>query len=475
MRCWTILPIRLVSFMAIGLTAMAVMLGRFAPRPREHRIEAPPRYQPIDSAIRDDALHLRLLDTETGKLEQIRLPRNERIDMASCSPWRDAGGRSHIVGHWTSFDGHQRMRADGLARVVFPGGEILDRIELDAHPASTFCWLPGTSARLLVTSWDGPLRLVMFGEPDAPLPLTGDPIPSVPLTWRCRPPHPGVIVIREPTCSIDPRMAHTAIVSLAMADGDQGQWSRIGARLWWLRLSDADLAIEDAGRLIEPRGGVDSGSDLEEHLPCVSATPDGGLALAFLAHRDGDHGLELRLARLAIDAVTGNPRVDPATVRVVAQHRTRSRPAFSPQGRWVYSFPNEHPLPACADRFSVLDGLPQRRLGVRPQRRAATTKPPRWESSIRRPRWLIEGSLRRPDPILVSPLPDDAPAAHPAMLRGLPGAGKRRRCVSFLRGRTVTPPGPGPSPSLSSSSNRCPARPGRRPPGRRGYPQRRAF
>jgi hypothetical protein len=356
MLLWRMVLVRLVALLTVGLTAIAVLLGRHAPRTPDARVGATARYQPVyNSSSGRRALHL--LDAETGEIERIPLPRTDCIEQAACSPWQDARGRWHIAGRWWSF-ARDGVPAVGLARVAVPGGEFLDRIELEAWPYGEPCWLPDTSARMLMTQVEGPLCLVSFATPEGPRSPARGVRQPVPLIWRCRPPWPNLIVFREPCCPSDPRLAQRVIVSLALASVEHDDQATPDSRLWWLRLSADCLAIEEAGRLIELGGRDREDAPIAvERFPCISATPDGGLVLAFLTQRRGTPGLELRLAPLAIDPTTGRPRVEAATVRVVAGGRAPMRPAFSRDGRGVYTIPEAGQSALRVERHSVVDTL----------------------------------------------------------------------------------------------------------------------
>src|SRR5262249_44638362 len=150
----------------------------------DRRHAAPVRYQPVElPTALDEYSGLRLLDTETGVLEQIRLPATDRIDYAVCSPWQDGQGRRQILGRWRHVD-DKIVREAGLGRIAWPGGEVLERLPTESAPFGSPCWFPDRSARALISLSNGPLYFVSFEKRDGPGTLAEAATPPVPLTWR---------------------------------------------------------------------------------------------------------------------------------------------------------------------------------------------------------------------------------------------------------------------------------------------------
>src|SRR5262249_22683638 len=92
-----------------------------------------------------------------------------------------------------------------------------------------------------------------------------------------------------------------------------------------------------AGRLITPASVGATGVPDQERLPALGTAPDGTSVVAYLAGPAGQPRWQLRLAPLAIDPASGEPAVDPASVRILARQCAACPPVFSPDGRWVYA------------------------------------------------------------------------------------------------------------------------------------------
>jgi hypothetical protein len=261
-----------------------------------------------------------------------------------------------------------------------PGAEVLDRFELEALPASAPCWPPGLDAWVIYPSTDGVLYRFSFEESAA--------VPR-PLRWRCPPPWGGRVAVVDATWPSHPGLAATMVVALrhVVPESEDGPPNWVDSQLWWLRLDPDGMAIVGAGRLIDPAPDGAREELAAEHLPVLAATPDGGLALAYIARRRGESEHRLRLAPVAIDASTGAPHVEEPAVVEVADGRAACAAAFSSDGRWLYSFPDRSPLPMQADRTSVVEAL-ARKQGP---------------TLVNAPRTVARGpgSLRRPDQALI--------------------------------------------------------------------------
>lgn len=355
MRMPLAVAVRCVGLAGLGLTLAAVWLGRHCSQcgtgTREVRRPATSRYRTSPDLLHDPVSRpvLRLLDAGTGDLVRFPLAGMERISFAACSPWQDGLGRTHVAGLWIDFD-DQNIRAMGLARCVLPGALVLDRVELDVLPGGAPCWPPGPGTWVLYPGTDGVLYRLEFDE--------GASVPR-PLAWRCPPPRGSWKGIIDPAWPSDPRLAGTILVALRHIASDDGLPDWFESQLWWLELNADGTAIEGAGRLIAPASGNCNGHEeiALERLPALSATPDGGLVLAYIVRRKGESEYRLRLARVTIDPATRAPRAEPSTVVEVAEGRAPALAAFSADGRWVYSFPYRSPLPGRADRTAVAEAL----------------------------------------------------------------------------------------------------------------------
>src|SRR5262249_31709612 len=159
-----------------------------------------------------------------------------------------------------------------------------------------------------------------------------------PLGWCTSLPH-KLLLLTDPLWPCDPRWSDRLIVSLTFLPDlngpvDSDERTR-HAQLWWIQLDPARSAVIATGRLIP---GEPALSPAEEELPSVSRTGDGKLTLAYLAYQKFDATHHLRLAPMERDD-SGRFRVDAQAVVELPGNRVRARPAFSSDGRWVYSIP----------------------------------------------------------------------------------------------------------------------------------------
>jgi hypothetical protein len=316
----------------MGLSAVAIAVGRRDERPPERRDPAHARYAIVDSHLlgRDDGAAW-LLDSDRGRLLRMGSAGADRLSHASCSPWRDGRGDWQVVGRSRERVGRgaaQLGRGFGLARWTFPGGRLLDRIETEVFPVGPPCWLPGASARVLFAAGDG--RLYRFAFEAAPGPESSADEPDtrpLPLAWW-RIPLPGKNpVLSDPSLPADPRLGGRLLVALSVAEegGRVPLW-----QVWWLQVDAAATAIVAAGRLTRP-----GPEDAHERFPALAIGPDGGMVLAFLVHRPGDRGYQLRLAPIQVEPRTGVPSVAPGEAAVLADGCLPLHPAVSEDGRWI--------------------------------------------------------------------------------------------------------------------------------------------
>jgi hypothetical protein len=359
MRLVLNMMVRLIVATTIPLTVLAVSLGRDNLRRLGERRMAAPRYQPLNDYLfpRTDP-HLRVLDLETGTLEPVRLADGGRLLNAACSPWRDSQGRTHVIGTWKPAAG-ARPQVLGLARYAIPTGEVLDQVELVQWvPSDPPCWFPDMSLRALFGSHDGCLYRVSFEAPGWGR-GTPDEVGTAPkrVTWPRGLPAPGLPKLSEPTWPTDPRLGGRLIATLTFQELDLAAREQPRSQLWWLRLKSDGSAIVEGGRLIRPCPAPRGSEPVrEERLARVSVTVDGRLTLAYLVRRGARSESDLQLAPLVIDAATGNPRVDEADTVTLARNRSFAPPAFSPDGRWVYSLTRWPPGTASPER-SALAGV----------------------------------------------------------------------------------------------------------------------
>lgn len=203
---------RPLFLVVVGVTAVAVLLGRSRPSVPDVRRPATPRYRPgpdilLREPIPQSGLHL--FDAERGMRMWTRLDGADRMLLAAGSPWQDGLGRTHVAGLWKEFDGPY-IRRMGLARCALPGGAVLDRIELEILPASARCWPPGLGTWVVYPGMDGVLYRLAFED--------GAPGPRA-LSWRCVPPWNGRVAIVDASWPSDPRLASTIVVRICKTRG----------------------------------------------------------------------------------------------------------------------------------------------------------------------------------------------------------------------------------------------------------------
>ena len=316
----------------MGLSAVAIAVGRRDDRPAAPRAPAAVRYAVVDAHLLGrDCGPPWLLDAERGRLVRLGLPGAGALSHASCSPWRDDWGNWQLVGrsHECAGRGTDRVACGfGLARWTFPGGRVLDRVDAEVVPVGPPAWLPGTAAGVVFAAGDGRLYRFAFEGMHGPDGTAGEPDSEPrPLAWRVAPPGRGPILLADPSRPTDPRLGDRLLVALSTTEsgGEAPVWE-----VWWLRLDAEATAIVAAGRLTRP--------DTErrhERCPVLAAGPEGGLVLAYLAQRPGACGAELRLAPVRVEPATGVPAVGPGEAVTSVDDVVPTPPAFSADGRWV--------------------------------------------------------------------------------------------------------------------------------------------
>ncbi len=177
-------------FTGLAVTAVAYSLAQLMPPlPRSQSLQPSVNAVINGKAVNPSDRRLFCLDSRTGQLDQLSTPTDEVLDEASVAPWRDAEGRTQLVGRWVQLKDHgtvgAQLLAMGLCDLTFPGGEVLDRIETDVIPAGPPCWSPMNDSKLLFGATDGRLYSFQFEDP-----AEGDPKVSAadrrpkPVPWR---------------------------------------------------------------------------------------------------------------------------------------------------------------------------------------------------------------------------------------------------------------------------------------------------
>ena len=193
----------------------------------------------------------RFVNSETGEIKRLRLPEGEHLEDATCSPWQDENGISHVIGRWRKDegkDGTVMMTDFGLACLTFPQGEEVARIECDVLPQGGTCWYPGTADRIMYASADGSLYHVSFKTQLLPgtRPVGDEGVP-IPLRWDATPPGIGPLMIRQPFWPRARGFEHTIVVSLRYLAPQPSDAGYTNAQLWWLRLNANGTAVVASG------------------------------------------------------------------------------------------------------------------------------------------------------------------------------------------------------------------------------------
>jgi hypothetical protein len=388
--------LRFLFVLGLSLTALAVGVARLVSAPAE-RSSRPVRrarvqYEGVNDQTASGAEHgCRLLDASTGRIVSMKLPDNDMLLFARSSPWEGSDGQVQVVGRWLARSAKPRglgFGEVGLARCTFPGGEVLDRIPVDVVPLSPPCWFPGPEPRILYGGTDGQLYQFAFDDPAAEESDSDPRARPVPVRWACQKPGHGEVRISDPTWPTDSRLGGRVVASLTYIEGVGAAARFVPSQLWWLELTGDGGAIKAAGRLMIDRHRGPSSAC--ERFPSLAATPDGGLALAYLASPEGQVGWDMRLAPVSIDPNTGEPRSRSRASVLVARDVAVASPTFSSDGRWLHGLPSTARAPLPAERFGVGEVLAarhERQLAgrgdpARPGRRAHAVdghRPPRGE------------------------------------------------------------------------------------------------
>jgi hypothetical protein len=321
--------------MAVAITAAAIGIGH-ASSDGPTRVASPPAYQVLSAAV--TGLHgdgTLALDTETGRLEPLALPRGMGLDSAGVSPWVENGQRQVVGIGWNrSGSGGSLQRSElGLVRLSLPDEVVLDHLTLSdgAPPVCPPCWIPGAEASVLYVGGDFRLYRVDFEgyRPDGGLDDGTGPRPR-PLVWSASEPSAGDVRFKDVTWPDNPRLRGRLLASLRFDKGETGRTS--DWEIWWLQLGTDGLSIVDAGRLLEP---APAAKPTVTRHPNLVRGADGTPALAYLTHSPGQSGYQLRVAPIRFDPDSHVPHSRDAESLVLAEDCPPAIPAVSPDGQWV--------------------------------------------------------------------------------------------------------------------------------------------
>jgi hypothetical protein len=338
--------VRYGAYSALALCGVAVGLGRMEPRPALFRTpaEGPPvainGYQFNQKLARP-----RFLDPDSGTFSQVPLPEQDRLEYASCSPWRDERGQAQVVGRWSKRASEWSPAVGGvfgLARYRYPSGEVLDRVPTEIVPVCPPCWYPGTTARVLFAAGDGQLYQFAFegsGDREGAYGGEHDDRPR-PLSWRCDPPGDGPITVTDVAWPTGPEWGHRILVSLSYQRVEGGRRQYTTPQLWWLQIGAGGTTVEAAGPLSapSPSGEGPGEGEIEQRFPTPGRSPEGRPVLAFVGRRPSSLLGSVRLAPVRFDPEGGTPSIDPSAMAIVAEGSPALPPVFSADGRWLSCF-----------------------------------------------------------------------------------------------------------------------------------------
>jgi hypothetical protein len=359
-----------------SLVAAAVLLGREqawpgSKSPSGVRRPAPPRYHAFSGYLfRNDQPHAtRLLDTETGRVTLLDITGAETFDMVSCSPWSDGSGQYQLSGRRIAprFEPQEGSASVvGIARCAFPVGQVLERIAFELLPAAPPCWYPDGSDRVVFAAGDGHLYDVAFSG-DERTGQTPAAIQPRRIRWRADAPGRGLAYIQDPCWPGEPALAQRLLAGVRFRHPGSRSYGRL--RLWWLRLSENGMSVVEAEPLILPARASPDASPArgEERCPCVGMTREGLLMLAYMVIREAQKPGELWVAPVAFESRHDDrvPRVYAATARLVASACVPAAPAFSSDGRWIYTAIREGPNAEVQIRRFAVPPLADRRPTAR--------------------------------------------------------------------------------------------------------------
>ena len=344
MKSGPISVMRVAFVMIAGLFVMALIVGltQHAEDPAKRTLH-PARLISINRNLYASKLgELQTLDPATGTITRIELPEQELIDSASFSPWRDEQGNWQVVGCWMDRAGAE-MQAAGLARFLYPDGEILDRVDTGIQPVGPPCWFPGGSSKILFAAGDG--RLYKFDFGDGQSPRREDRKPRVIALQAKGLDHQ--LVLYDPIWPDLKETGDTIFVTCSTRLESLVSLSS-GTGIWWLQLDANRTTITASGRVT-----IDGDPHSDEFRPSIATTSDGTPLLAYLVHDAQTSAWEMHLAPLEFDPENGFPRVKSSKGIVLETQTKPGRPIFSPDARELYcALPTTASVPRIA-RISV--------------------------------------------------------------------------------------------------------------------------
>lgn len=368
MRFSLIALVRLIAFAVLGTSAVAVWLSRELPSPPRFRSVTAPRYYGVNGSIfRPPLAENFLLDARTGKLSEATIEGKGSLEYVSCSPWTDERGEFELMGRLTTRTGRGRHAlCDGAELIRFSTSDTgaRERVELGPVVSGRPCWLPGLPSKVIVPAGDGLLYVRNFGTDG-----DGADEPLHPVRWSCRPPGGGEPLLSDPIWTAVPSLGERLLITLCERRSDASGVTYLRSKLWWIKLDETKTSVVEAGRLTVPavdgRGGEGSGpvsvDEDEERMPNLAIGADRRPVLAYLSRHKGENGWRVMIAPVETDGATGPPVARLSESRQIRRDCAVVTPAFSPDGRWVYSFARETTGGPVVERFSVSEALARQR------------------------------------------------------------------------------------------------------------------
>jgi hypothetical protein len=299
----------------------------------------------------DDRVHL--IDRADGRTTTMAVPKGERWNYISASPWKNEDEGVEAVGRFTR---RSRQSEDsgspvcGLVRLRLPEAEVIERVDLDIIPSGRPAWNPLGDGQILIPAGDGRLYSYRFAPrsevvggliatPENQATVGSD---LVAVEWRCQAPGQGEPFLADPVWPTIPELQNLVIVSLsAMTVGPSGRPRYAPPALWWLELSGDGEQVVAAGPLIDPSDDPDSAVEVRRKFPNVVAR-NGRIQLAYLVSRSAGPEGELRIGDLERGPEAGRLRLRfGSTIECAARSFPIGHLSASGDGRWIHGFSSD--------------------------------------------------------------------------------------------------------------------------------------
>ncbi len=354
MKGYATMLVRFTIVALFGMVGLAVIVGRAIPETPRYRLldETRPTLigHSVYRSVGPESFYINRGDNSIG---QFRLPDTDTLQLASLSPWKDESGEWQAVGFWSRRTGTKdnwTMSTSALARISFPSGRLINRIETDVLPSSKPTWSPGTEARVIFAGSNGGLYSVSFDR-DGENSLSNKDRDPVRLSWMVEGIHAENLVLSEPSWPTDIRMGGKLLVSMVSIGRFQGK-TLDSQGIWWLQLDPSGTAIVDAGRITPPTA---QSNEMIEMSPVVESTPEGQLLLSYVTRSLGEAIFKLNVVPIEFDPESGNPVVAANEGRTICQELRPEGPTFSSDMRWVnFVIPSQEDVPL-VHRMAVSD------------------------------------------------------------------------------------------------------------------------